>query len=46
MINKANQVKLFEETFLVANVSPAVIFRIFFLTLSGANVDFLNQELR
>ena len=44
--DKANQVRFFEETFLVANVSPEVVLRILFLTLSGADVDFLGQELR
>ena len=44
--NKVNQVRFFEETFLVANVSPEIVFRMSFLTLSGANVDFLGRELR
>ena len=43
---KANRVKFFEETFPVANVSPEVVFRMLFLTLSGADVDFLGRELR
>ena len=38
--DKANRVRFFEETFLVANVSPEVVFEMLFLTLSGANVDF------
>ena len=42
----ANQVRFFEETFLVANVSPEVVLEIPFLTLSGADVDFLGRELR
>ena len=42
VIDKANWVKFFEETFLMANVSPEVVLRILFLTLSSANVDFLN----
>ena len=46
VVNKANQVRFFEETFLVANVSPKVVLGIPFLTLSGANVDFSGQELR
>ena len=40
VVNKANQVKFFEEIFLVANVSPEVVLRMLFLTLSGADVDF------
>ena len=44
--DKANQVRFFEKTFLVANVSPKVVFGMPFLILSGTNVDFLGQELR
>ena len=44
--DKANQVKFFEETFLVANVCLKVVFKMIFLTLSGLNVDFLGWELR
>ena len=44
--DKANRVRFFEETFLVANVSPEVVLGMPFLTLSGADVDFLGRELR
>ena len=44
--NKANQVRFFEETFLVANVSPEVVLGMPFLTLSGADVDFASRKLR
>ena len=44
--DKANQVRFFEETFLVANVSPEVVLGMPFLTLSGADVDFSGRELR
>ena len=44
--DKANQVRFFEETFLVANVSPEVVLGMSFLTLSGADVDFSGWELR
>ena len=43
--DKANQVRFFKETFLVANVSPKVVLRMPFLTLSGADVDFSGWEL-
>ena len=43
--NKANRVRFFEEIFLVANISPKVVLKMLFLTLSGANVDFLGREL-
>ena len=46
VIDKANQVRLFEETFLVANVSSEIVFEMLFLTLSGTNVNSLGQELR
>lgn len=39
---KANQVKFFEEIFLIANVSLKIVFGILFLTLSDAKIDFLN----
>ena len=44
--DKANRVRFFEETFLVANVSPEVVFGMLFLTLSSAGIDFLGRELR
>ena len=44
--DKANRVRFFEETFLVANISPEVVLGMPFLTLSGADVDFLGRELR
>ena len=44
--DKANRVRFFKETFLVANVSPKVVFGMSFLTSSGTDVDFLVCELR
>ena len=44
--NKVNQVKFSEEIFMVAIVSPEVVFEILFLTLSGAHIDFLDWKLR
>ena len=47
--DKANRVRFFEETFLVANVSPEIVVEMPSLTLSGANVNFQvgssNEEL-
>ena len=43
---KANRVRFFKETFLVANVSPEVVLGMSFLTLSGADIDFSVPELR
>ena len=45
IIDKANQVKFFEKTFLVANVNSKIVFRMFFFTLSNANINFLGQKL-
>ena len=44
--DKANRVRFFEETFLVANVSPEVVFEIPFLTLSSADVDLSGRKLQ
>ena len=46
VVDKANRVRFFEETFLVANVNPEVVFRMPFLTLSNADIDFLGRDLR
>lgn len=43
--DKANYLKFFEETCLVANVSQEVVFKMFFLTLSDADINFFNREL-
>ena len=40
--DKANQVRFFEKTFPIANISLEVVFGILFLTLSSANIDSLN----
>ena len=46
VVDKANRVRFFEKTFLVADVSPEVVFRMLFLTLSNADVDFPSRDLR
>ena len=43
--DKANQVRFFEKTFLIANISPEVVFGILFLILSGGNIHFLGWKL-
>ena len=45
MTNKANQVRFFEKTFLMANSSPKIVFGMLFLILSSINIDFLGQKL-
>ena len=46
VVDKANRVRFFEKTLLMANVSPEVVLGMLFLTLSNANNDFLGRELR
>ena len=43
--DQADRVKFFEETFLVANVCPDVVFGMLFFTLNGADIDFPKKEL-
>lgn len=43
--DKANHIKFFKKIFLMANISPKIVFEVLFLTLSIVNVDFLNWEL-
>ena len=42
VMDKANRVRLFEKTFLVANGKPGIGFRLPFFTLTSADVDFLD----
>ena len=44
--DKVNQIKFFEETFMVANISPKVVLGMPFVTLSNVDVDFLDQKPR
>ena len=46
VMDKANRVRFFEETFRVANVSLEIVFEMPFLTLSSTDVDFLGRKLR
>ena len=43
---KANQIRFFKETFLVANISPEIVIEMAFLILNNTNIDFLGRELR
>ena len=45
VIDQANKVKFFKKTFLVVNISPDIVVKILFLSLSNANVDFPKKEL-
>ena len=42
--DQVDRVKLFEETFLVANVSTDMVLEMPFFTLSGTDVNFLKRE--
>ena len=45
VVDKANRIRFFKKTFLVANVGLKVVFGILFLTLSNADIDFSVWEL-
>lgn len=45
MIDKANQDKFCKRTFLVANVSLKIVFKMHFFILNNEDVDFLNWKL-
>ena len=45
VIDQVDKVTFFEKTFLVANVSPDMVFGIPFLSLSDEDVDFPKKEL-
>ena len=46
VIDQADKVKFFEKTFLVANISPDVIFGMPFLTLSDVDINFPKKKLQ
>ena len=43
--DKLRKVRFFQETFLLANISAEVVLGMPFLTLSNANVQFVEKEL-
>ena len=44
MVDKANQIRFSKEIFLVANVSPKVVFEMSFLTRSDAHINVSDRE--
>ena len=44
--DQANQVRLFEKIFLMANVRPEIVLRMFFLTLNDVDIDFLRRKFQ
>ncbi len=45
MSNKDNREKIFEESFLLTDVKPDIVFGMLFLTMSNVNVDFQAWDL-
>ena len=45
VIDWADRVRFFEKTFLMANVSPNMVFGIFFFIPNSANINFLKKKL-
>ena len=45
LIDQTNNVRFFEESFLVANISSDVVFGMLFFTLSGIDIDFQKKKL-
>ena len=44
VVDKANRVRFFEKTLLMANFSLEVVLEMPFFTLSDANIDFSDQK--
>lgn len=42
IIDKANKLEFIKEIFLLANLNSEIVFEMLFLTLNGANIDFLD----
>lgn len=40
--DKVNQVRFFEETFLMANITLEIVFGMFFFILSGMDINFID----
>ncbi len=46
MSNKDNRERFFEKSFLLADVKPDTVFKILFLTMSNADIDFQARDLQ
>ena len=44
MSDKDDREKFFKKNFLLADVNPDIVFEIFFLTMSNADIDFQAQD--
>ena len=45
MLDKEGKEKFFEESFLLANVKPDIVFRMPFLTINNTDIDFQARNL-
>ena len=45
IINQADRTRFFEKIFLVAYISPDMVFGMLFFTLSNSDINFLKKEL-
>ncbi len=45
MLDKDSRERFFEESFLLADVKPDILFGIFFLTISKTDIDFQARDL-
>ena len=45
MLDKDSRKRFFEESFLLADVQPEIVLRMFFLTINNIDVDFQAQNL-
>ncbi len=46
MLNKDGMERFFEESFLLADIRPDIVFGMLFLTMSNADVDFQSRDLQ
>ncbi len=45
MLDKEDRERFYEESFLLANVKPDIVFGMLFLTISSADIDFQAWDL-
>ncbi len=45
ILDRDGRERFFEESFLLANIKPDVVFKMLFLTMSNTNIDFQAQDL-
>ena len=45
ILNKDNKDKFFEESYLLADIKPDIVFEIFFLTINNISINFQARDL-